>query len=177
MRDGSSSSATLLSGFSGSLDSSTCSSTLSCLVRRAISCDFNPLELRERQSSSLRRSFTYKGGKNRDVGNVHLTSGMQAYRLKANSNKFTPCLFCCWGILLEPYLHWFRVEFSPVCGSTKVLRFIVVLLLFLLYRKSLRQRQAERKTEEGQQTVRTPLEVWVNFKVDPCKKQGHICLS
>ena len=63
MRAGSSSSGALLSAFSGSLDSSTCSSTFSCFVRRAISCDFNPLELRERQSSSLRRSFTYIKGK------------------------------------------------------------------------------------------------------------------
>lgn len=59
-RDGSSSSTALLSIFSGSLDSSTCSSTFSCFVSRAISCDFKPLELRVRQSSSFRRSFTYK---------------------------------------------------------------------------------------------------------------------
>lgn len=69
-RAGSSSSTTLLSSFSGSLDSSTCSSTFSCLVRRAISCDFKPFELRARQSSSLRRSFTCRGCMRKEKGSV-----------------------------------------------------------------------------------------------------------
>lgn len=73
-RADSSSSGILLSGFSGSLDSSTCSSTLSCLVRRAISCDLRPLELRERQSSSLRRSLTCEERKRAVTGaEIHQT--------------------------------------------------------------------------------------------------------
>lgn len=84
VRIGSSSSAALGSGFSGSLDSSTCSSTFSCFVRRAISCDFNPLELRERQSSSLRRSFTYKG-RNQGHGICTLNFG------KRSNLKISPC--------------------------------------------------------------------------------------
>ncbi|KAG7216354.1 hypothetical protein INR49_021759 [Caranx melampygus] len=70
VRDGSSSSAALVSGFSGSLDSSTCSSTFSCFVRRAISCDFNPLELKERQSSSF-RSFSDSCSRSRRDSTSH----------------------------------------------------------------------------------------------------------
>lgn len=55
---GSSSSMLAGSAFSGSLDSSTCSSTFSCFMSRAINWDFSPLELRDRFSSSFRRSFT-----------------------------------------------------------------------------------------------------------------------
>lgn len=125
VRDGSSSSGILLSGLSGSLDSSTCSSTFSCLVRRAINCDFKPLELRERQSSSLRRSFTC--------------------RVTRRTSSFSDIKACFMCTLTEPDLHWFGVQFSPVRGSTNVLGFPVVLLLFVLDKKSLRQRDRQRE--------------------------------
>lgn len=140
-RAGSSSSWTLLSGLSGSLDSSTCSSTFSCLVRRAINCDFNPLELRERQSSSFRRSFTYKKKKKRKYGE-HFSKQNLKYKIWQVQQWSYICMDVavsteCWGLLLKLYLHWFRVKFSPVSGSTKVFRFVTILLLFLLDRKSL----------------------------------------
>lgn len=33
------------------------------------------------------------------------------------------------------YLHGFRVKFGPVCWRADILGFVVVLLLFILYRK------------------------------------------
>lgn len=45
----------------------------------------------------------------------------------------------------ELYLHWLRVKFSPVRGSTNVLWFPIVLLFFLLDKKSLRQRDRQRE--------------------------------
>lgn len=169
VQDGSSSSTALTSGFSGSLDSSTCSSTFSCLVRRAISCDFKPLELRARQSSSLRRSFTYKETKQGEEKNafnldkkrgcaigynwmipVSRPTDLYTWHGTGIQETFTcfssvfhgqfSCTFndqCC-DFFLESYLHWFRVKFSPVSGSTNVLWFIIILVLFLLDRKSLR---------------------------------------
>lgn len=128
VRDGSSSSGILLSGLSGSLDSSTCSSTFSCLVRRAISCDFKPLELRARQSSSLRRSFTCRVGTR--VGSFSETMSLCDAQAARGA---------------EPYLHWFRIKFSPVRGSTDVLWFPIVLLFFLLDKKPLRQRDRQRE--------------------------------
>lgn len=127
VRDGSSSSGILLSGLSGSLDSSTCSSTFSCLVRRAISCDFKPLELRARQSSSLRRSFTWVGTQMCSYSDTLSLFYVQAARVA------------------EPHLHWFWVKFSPVRGSTNVLWFPIVLLFFLLDKKLLRQRDRQRE--------------------------------
>lgn len=44
----------------------------------------------------------------------------------------------CWDFFPVSYLHWFRVKFSPVSGITNILRFIIILVLFLLDRKSLR---------------------------------------
>lgn len=128
VRDGSSSSGILLSGLSGSLDSSTCSSTFSCLVRRAISCDFKPLELKARQSSSLRKSFTCQ-------------VGTQMYSFPDALSLF----YVQAARFAEPYFHWFRVKFSPVRWSTNVLWFPIVLLFFLLDKKSLRQRDRQRE--------------------------------
>lgn len=145
VRDGSSSSGTLLSGFSGSLDSSTCSSTFNCFVRRAINCDFNPLELSERQSSSLRRSFTYKVTK-KEI--MHVNDS----KLKCASNATSTFLFgslFLTAFCLEPYLHWFRVKFSPVSRSAIVLRLIVIFLFFLLDRKIIKKERGRRRKRGG----------------------------
>lgn len=72
---------------------------------------------------------------------------------RSHSLTSRACFTCT---LTEPHLHWLGVQFSPVRGSTNVLGFPVVLLLFVLDKKSLRQRDRQRERNGRAKSQRNP---------------------